>query len=133
MSEKKNQLLKASLLLFTLISLYYGVIYLLFPEFEINNSGSEPIPPGWVRWFGGIILSLSYGGFRLFRDPTKQGIFVKTIAIGTLLTALALFYSMIFEYDGIGDVLNTLIPAIVLSIISILFWISLRQSKELLW
>jgi hypothetical protein len=42
-------------------------------------------------------------------------------------------YTVAFEYEGIGEIRFTLIPAILITIISILFWISLRQSKEILW
>jgi hypothetical protein len=132
MAEKKNQLLKITLALFALVSLYYGIIYLFFPGFEIENAGGEPIPEAWVRWFGPILLALSFGSMMMFRNPAKQGIFVLTLCIGSLLTALTLFYEMIFGSAGF-NLLTTLIPAVVLTIIAILFWFSLRQSKEILW
>jgi hypothetical protein len=132
MAEKKNQLLKFTLALFALVSLYYGIIYLFFPGFEIENAGGEPIPEAWVRWFGPILLALSFGSMMMFRNPSKQGIFVLTLCIGSLLLALTLFYEVIF---GSADfnLLTTLIPAIVLTFIAVLFWLSLRQSKEILW
>lgn len=133
MAEKKNLLLKISLLLFALFTLTNGVIYLFFPEYEISSSGSEPIPPGWIRWFGGILLALGIASIMAFRKPAKQGILVTAISIGSLIVGLTLFYTVIFESEGIGDINFTLIPAILVTIISILFWISLRQSKEILW
>ena len=133
MSEKKNLLLKISLVLIALITLVYGVIYLFFPEVEIKATGAEPINPGWIRWFGGILLALGICSIMIFRNPVKQGIFVTSIAIGTAIVGLTLFYSVIFETENNAHMLNALIPAIVNSIISILFWISLRQSKEILW
>ena len=57
MSEKKNLLLKISLVLIALITLVYGVIYLFFPEVEIKATGAEPINPGWIRWFDIVLLS----------------------------------------------------------------------------
>jgi len=133
MSEKKNLLLKISLVLIALITLVYGVIYLFFPEVEIKATGAEPINPGWIRWFGGILLALGICSIMIFRNPVKQGIFVTSIAIGTAIVGLTLFYSVIFETENNAHMLNALIPAIVNSIISVLFWISLRQSKEILW
>jgi len=41
MAEKKNQLLKISWVLFAIASIGYGIIYLFFPEFEIELSGSS--------------------------------------------------------------------------------------------
>jgi len=133
MSEKKNLLLKISLVLIALITLVYGVIYLFFPEVEIKATGAEPINPGWIRWFGGILIALGICSIMIFRNPVKQGIFITSIAIGTLIVGLTLFYSVIFETENNAHMLNALIPAIVNSILSILFWISLRQSREILW
>jgi hypothetical protein len=133
MAEKKHRLLKSLLVLFALYTLVYGVIYLFFPEFEIKAADSDPIPPGWIRWFGGIFLALGIASIMVFRNPVKQGIFITAISIGTLIVGLTLFYTVIFESEGIGNIPNTLIPAIVITILSILFWISLRQSKEILW
>ena len=133
MAEKKNQLLKISLVLYTIISLGYGVIYLFFPEFQIKMAGGEPILAGWIRWFGGVLLALGFGSIMMLRNPAKQGIFVTSLCIGSFIVALTNFYELIFQWDGSYNLLNTLIPAIVLLILSILFWISLRQSKEILW
>ena len=133
MAEKKNQLLKITLALYALVTLYYGIIYLFFPEFEIENSGGEPIPEGWVRWFGPVLLALSFGSMMMFRNPAKQGIFVLSLCIGSLLVSLTLYYELIFGGREDFNLLTSLIPAIVLTIITILFVFSLRQSKDILW
>ena len=133
MAEKRNQLLKITLVLFTIVTLGYGVIYLFFPEFQIKMAGGEPIPPGWIRWSGGVLIPLGIGSIMIYRNPVKQGIFVTNLCIGSLLVGLANFYEIIFQWDSSYNLLNNLLPAIVLTILSILFWISLRQSKEILW
>ena len=133
MAEKKNQLLKITLVLYAVISLYYGIVYLFFPGYEIKNAGGEPIPEGWVRWFGGVLLALGFGSIMIFRNPVKQGIFVLSLCFGSLIVGLTLFYEVLFVDLRDFNLLTTLIPAIVLIILSILFWISLRQSKEILW
>ena len=133
MAEKKNQLLKITLVLYAIITLGYGVIYLFFPEFQIKIAGGEPILTGWIRWFGGVLLALGFGSIMMYRNPAKQGIFVTSLCIGSLIVGLTNFYELIFQWDNAYNLLNTLIPAIVLIILSILFWISLRQSKEILW
>lgn len=133
MTEKKNQLLKISLVLYAIISLGYGVIYLFFPEFQIEMAGGEPIIAGWIRWFGGVLIALGLGSIMIYRNPAKQGIFVTSLCIGSFLVGLTNFYELIFQWDGTYNLLNTLIPAIVLIILAILFCISLRQSKEILW
>jgi len=133
MAEKKNQLLKITLVIFAIVSLGYGVIYLFFPEFHIKSAGGEPIPAGWIRWFGGVLLSLGFGSIMIYRNPEKQSIFVTSLCLGSLFSGLTLLYEVIFVDLGNYNLLTTLIPSIILIILSILFWISLRQSKEILW
>ncbi|MCK5705763.1 MAG: hypothetical protein KAI29_31655 [Cyclobacteriaceae bacterium] len=133
MAEKKNQLLKITLVLYSIMTLAYGVNYLFFTEFQIEITGGEPILAGWIRWIGGVLLALGIGSIMIFRNPVKQGIFVTSLCIGSLLVGLALLYEVLFIMDDSFNMLSTLIPAIVMLIISILFLLSLRQSKEILW
>ena len=133
MAEKKNQLLKITLVLSAIILLGYGVEYLFFPGIQIKMTGGEPIPWFWINWIGGVMLALGVGCILVYRNPVKQGIFVTTVCIGAIVTALALFHQVIFFWNDSYNMLNTLIPAIVLTVTAILLWLSLRQSKEILW
>ena len=132
MAENKNLLLKISLILFAIMALGYGIIYLFFPMLQIKAAGGELIPPGWIRWMGGILIALGIGAVMVYKNPVKQKIFVFSMAIGTLLNGLTLLYTLLFEGEGIGNISNTLIPAIILLILSAMLWISLKQSKEIL-
>ena len=132
MAENKNlQLLKIALILFALLTLVYGLVYLFIPEIYVKSTGSEPVPSAWIRWFGGILISLGIGAIMVFRNPGKQGIFVKISAIGTLIVGLTNLYSLIFE--SVSSIWFDLLPAIVILILSALLWISLKQSKAILW
>lgn len=133
MAEKKNQLLKITMVLSAIILLGYGINYLFFPEIQIKMSGGEPIPFFWINWFGGVMLALGVGCIMVYRNPAKQGIFVTTVCIGSIATALALYHQVIFLWDDSYNMINALIPAIVLTVMGILSWLSLRQSKEILW
>lgn len=133
MSEKKHQLLKITLVLFAIITLGYGIIYLFFPQVQISAAGGEPIEPGWIRWIGGILIALGMGSIMVLRKPEKQGIFVTVGCVGSLLFSLASFYEIIFVDFGDYNLLNTLIPAIVLTVMAVLLGLSLRQSKDILW
>ena len=133
MAEKKNQLLKISLVLFAILSLGYGIIYLFFPEFEIESSGSVAFPAGWIRFIGPVYLAIGIGSIMVLRKPAKQGIFISVLCIGTFLQGLTLIYSVVFEYEEMGNMLRSLIPAIFIIILSLLFFISLQKSKEILW
>ena len=132
MAENKNvKLLKITLILFAVLTLMYGLVYLFFPETYVKFVGSDPIPSAWIRWIGGILIGLGIGAIMVFRKPRNQGIFVKTMAIGTLIDALAQMYSTFFE--SVSNIWFDLIPELVLLTISVLFWISLKQAKAILW
>ena len=133
MAEKKHRLLKITLLLFAIDALAYGIIYMFFPEFEIRSSGSVEFPAGWIRFIGPVYISLGIGAIMVYRNPIKQGIVVTMVCIGTFLQGLTLLYTAIFEYEGMGNIWRTLIPAFIILIFSALFFISLRKSKEILW
>jgi len=133
MSEKKNQLLKVTLALYAIITLLYGINYLFFTDLQIKMTGGEPIEPGWIRWFGGVLLALGIGSIMVFRNPVKQGIFVTAMCIGSFLVSLSLIYEVIVADFEEYNLSNTLIPAIVLFLIGVLFLLSLRKSKEILW
>ena len=134
MAQNKNSnLLKLTLIIFILITLAYGIIYLFVPQSAVEASGSDPVSSGWLRWIGGIILALGVGGIMVYRKPEKQGIFITTLSLGSFLGGLALLYSGIFEPEGIGNIWHTIIPGIVLLILSIAFWISLKKNKQLLF
>ncbi len=132
MAEKKNQLLKTTLLIFGISALGYGVIYLFFPEFEIRSSGSVEFPAGWIRFIGPVYIALGIGSFMVLRNPFKQGIFITMLCIGTFLQGLTLIYTSLFEYEEMGNIWRSLIPAFCLLVISLLFFLSLRKSKEIL-
>ena len=133
MAEKKIQLLKFTLLLSAIITLAYGVNYLIFPEFQIKMSGGDPIEPGWIRWFGGLMIPLGIGCIMVFRNPARQGIFVTTMCLASCLVGLALIYEVLFKWDDAYNMMNTLIPGLVMVFVALLLFISLRQSKEILW
>jgi len=132
MTQNKNsQLLKVALILYAVLALAYGLVYLFIPEIYVKSTGSEPVPSAWIRWIGGILIALGIGAIMVFRNPGKQGIFIKISAIGTLIVGLTNLYSLFFE--SVGDTWSTLAPGIVLLILSALLWISLKQAKTILW
>src|SRR4030043_2309537 len=101
MAENKNSLLlKVTLIVFAIVALVYGLGYFFIPGFLVKLSGSEPIFSGWLRWSGGILIALGIGAFWVSRNPKNQGIFVTTLALGTLFAGLALLYAWIIVEEG---------------------------------
>jgi hypothetical protein len=131
MADNKNLLLKVSLIIFAIVAIVYGLGYLFFPAFLVKLSGGEPVFSGWLRWSGGTIIALGIGALMTMANPKNQGIFVTTIALGTLLAGLALVYSWI-TLEGRGNVWFTALPTILVLLVSALLWWSLFKAKDIL-
>jgi hypothetical protein len=131
MTQNNNtKLLKISLISFAIVSLVYGICYVFIPQYLVDLSGSEAVPSSWLRWSGGILVSLGIGAVLVYRNPAKQDPFVITIALGTLFTGLALLYALIFEMSG--DTWFTVLPIVITLMLSALLWWSREQSKNIL-
>jgi len=131
-TQNRNlQLLKVAMILYAFVTLVNGLVYLFIPGIYIELTGSEPIPPAWIRWSGGILISLGIGAIMVFRNPVKQGIFITISAIGSLIVGLTGLYEVFF--DSVGIIWYSLLPAILNLILSALLWMSLKQAKDILW
>jgi len=126
--NKGLSFLKVTLGIYAFISLVYGIGYMFFPDYLVELSGGEPIPSAWLRWSGGVLISLGIGAILVIRNPINQGIFVLTLAMGTLFVGLALLYTWIFEL--VGTTWFTAMPAILILLVSILLFCSRKQTKE---
>ncbi len=129
MAEKSNsRFLKFSLIIYALVCLIYGLGFFVVPDSLVELSGGDPVYHGWLRWSGGVLIAMSIGAILVYLKPKGQGIFVTTIAIGTLLAGLALLWAWINIEEGV-DVWFTACPTIVLLAVSGLLWWS-RQAAE---
>src|SRR6056297_2124698 len=95
--KKDQQLLKVAFVIFGVVALLYGILFLLVPQSLVSISGSEPVPSGWLRWPGGILVALGIGAFLALKNLSGQETFAITISLVTLLSGLALLFSLIFE------------------------------------
>jgi len=123
--------LKVVLVIYAIVSLVYGLCYLLMPGVLVAMSGASPVDLGWLRWPGGILIALGIGALLALRDPTKQGVFVTTISLGTLLTGLGLLYSwIVHEYSAATWFIA--LPTIIVLVVSALLWWSRQKAKGIL-
>jgi Domain of unknown function (DUF4345) len=131
MRKNKNlQLLRVTLIFCALSCISYGFLHLFFPEAYVNASNGEPVSPGWIRFFGPILISIGVGAIMVYRSPEKQGIFVLVMAFGSLGAGLTQLYSVFYDAEGIGTLWDTISPMLVNFTLSILFFISLRRQKR---
>ena len=130
--NKSSTLLNVTLIIFAVVTILYGLLYMFFPQVAVNLSGSEPTHSSWLRWAGATIFALGIGSVLVLQKPANQKIFVTTIALGTLFSGLALLYSLIFEMMPEANTWFTAVPAIVVLVLSILLWWCRSQAKEIL-
>jgi hypothetical protein len=132
MAQKNNvALLKVVLVIFAVVSLIYGIGYLFVPGVWVRMSGSSPIEYGWLRWTGGVIIAFGIGALMVYRKPEKQGIFVFSIALGSLLAGLGLLTSVILQ-ESSGTMMFILVPIVLMFVLSGLLWWGRQRAKTIL-
>jgi len=133
MTENKNVgFLKIALLIYAIVCVVYGLGFFLFSDFLVKLSGTDPVFHGWLRWPGGLLIALAIGTFLVYRKPENQGIFVTTIALGTVLCCLSLFCAWATMEEG-ANVWFTAMPAIVMLILAVILWWSRQKAKDILY
>lgn len=133
MAENKNAgFLKIVLIIFAVVSIVYGIGYFFAPSFLVNLSGDTPVFHGWLRWSGGVLLALGVGAILVYLNPYKQGIFVTTMALGSLLIGIALLWAWLtLEEDA--NPWFTALPTIFAFVLAILLCWSRIKAKEILY
>ena len=125
------KLLGVALVILAIVSIIYGIGLLIVPGALVAISGGYSVEFGWLRWSGGIIIALGVGALMVFRTPEKQGIFVFTSALSTLLAGLGLLFSWIMkEYSG--SAMFIAVPTVLLLVISGLLWWGRQRAKGIL-
>ena len=133
MAEKNNTgFLKIVLIIYAVVCLVYGLVYLIVPDVLVNMSGGDPVFHGWLRWSGGILIALGVGSLLVAGNPKGQGIFVTTVALGGLLAGLALLLAWITAEEGTNKWVPAL-PTIIVLALSCLLWLSRQQAKDVLY
>jgi hypothetical protein len=133
MAEKTNTgFLKIVLIIYAIVCLVYGLAYFLVPDALVKMSGGDPVFHGWLRWSGGILIALGIGTLLVSGNPKGQGIFVTTIALGSLLAGLALLFAWITLTED-ANVWFTAMPTIVVLALTCLLWWSRQQAKDVLY
>ena len=123
--------LKVVLVIYAIVVLVYGLGFFFIPGVLAKISGADPVDLGWLRWPGGLLIAFGIGALLVRRDPTKQGVFVLTISLGTLLAGLGLLYSWIVHEYSAATWFIALATVVVL-VVSALLWWSRQKAKAIL-
>jgi hypothetical protein len=123
--------LKVVLVIYTIVVWVYGLWLFFIPGAMVKISGGNPVDLGWLRWPGGILIAFGIGALLVRSNPAKQGIFVLSISLGTLLSGLALLYSWIVHEYSAGMWFIALSTIVVL-VLSALLWWGRQKAKAIL-
>jgi peptidoglycan/LPS O-acetylase OafA/YrhL len=124
-------MLKSVLVIFALVSLVYGLGYLLIPAAFVSLSGSAPIDIGWIRWSGGPLLGLGIGAVLVRRNLKGQAPFVTALTWGTFLTGLGLLYTWLVGETPV-QTWYIAVPTIITLCLAVLLQWSGQKAKGLL-
>jgi len=130
--NSKTGFLKIVLIIYAVVCLVYGLGYLIVPDLLVSLSGGDPVFHGWLRWSGGILIALGIGSILVFLKPKAQGIFVTTMALGSLLAGLALLLAWVTITEEV-NAWFTALPTIIVLGLSCLLWWSRQQAKDILY
>ena len=129
--NNSTKMLRVALLISAIVSLVYGLGFFLIPGILVTISKGNPVDFGWLRWPGGILISLGIGTLLASRNVAKQGVFVTTISLGYLFAGLGLLYSWLLnEYSAATWFIA--LPTIVVLVVSALLWWSRQRAKDIL-
>ena len=118
----KIKMLRVILIIVAIVGLIYGLGFAIVPGVWVNLSGGSPVDFGWLRWSGGVLIALGIGIIMVFRKPEKQGIFVVTIALGTLFSGLGMLYSWIMKEHSRSTMFIIIHMGLNLVLSGLLWW-----------
>jgi hypothetical protein len=125
------KMLKVALLILGIVQLAYGIPFLLTPGLLVTISGGAPVDYGWLRWSGGIVVGLAYGTLKVSRNPAKQDVYITTIALTCLLTAVGhLIATIAGEYTCATWFI--VLPMVLTFALAVLIWWGRSQAKAIL-
>ena len=90
-------MIKKSLILISIFSLIYGLIFLVFPNYFVNLTDAKETNIAWLRNIGASITGILFLGLILvFLNPSKNYHLFFVITITSILQTLALIFSRFY-------------------------------------
>jgi hypothetical protein len=91
-------MIKLSLLLISIFSLLYGLVFFFAPYFFAELTTAEPINIAWLRNIGASICGVLFLGLLfVYRSPSKNYDLFMIIAITSILQTLGLIFSRFYN------------------------------------
>jgi hypothetical protein len=123
--------LKAALLFSIVVHVFYGIGFFVIPGILRDLAGGTPVELGWIRWAGGMMLSLAVGGIQAYRNPAHQSSMITTLTVAPLLVGLGLLYPLLFENYSIHAWFIAVPCVIAFAVFVVMMW-ARQGAKEIL-
>ena len=87
-------MIKNSFLIIAILSLIYGIVFFITPNWFVNYSLAENVNVAWLRSIGASIIGLLfYGCFLIYLNAQGKIHLLRVITVTSILQTLALIYS----------------------------------------
>ena len=125
-------MIRSSFLLLSLISLIYGMTFLIYPNWFISLSEAENINSAWLRNIGASVVGLLFFGcFSIYYKPKGKLSLLKIITITSTLQTFALIFSRFYnEFSAQNLIVIDLTIYLAIFVCFYLTWILVRKSYE---
>ena len=91
-------MIKISLLLISIFSLLYGLVFFFAPYFFAELTQAEPTNIAWLRNIGASICGVLFLGlFIVYRSPSKSYDLFMIITVTSILQTLGLIFSRFYN------------------------------------
>ncbi len=114
--------LKAGLAFSIIVHIFYGIGFFIMPGLLRDMAGGTPVELGWIRWAGGMMLSLAVGGIQAYRNPAHQSSMVTTLIVAPLLIGLGLLYPLLFETYSVHTWFIAVPCAVAFAVLLVMLW-----------
>ena len=113
------------------MSLFYGMVFLLIPEWFVNFSEAKNTNIAWLRSIGASIIGLLFiGCLYIYFNPVGKLDLFRVITITSTLQTIALFYSRFFSEFSANNLLVIDITIIIAVVVTTYFiFLNIYNSK----
>ncbi len=113
-------MIRNSFLIIGILSLFYGLVFLLIPNWFIDLTIAENTNIAWLRNIGAAIIGiLFFGSLIIYTNPPKHLQILRLITFTSTLQTLTLIYSRFFNEFSAKNIIVidlTIYLAIIISL-----------------
>tara|TARA_B110000438_G_scaffold285148_1_gene314913 strand:- start:613 stop:1014 length:402 start_codon:yes stop_codon:yes gene_type:complete len=123
--------IKVSFLLISILSLSYGLIFLIIPDWFVEITMAKSINVAWLRNIGSSIVGLLFFGcLAIYYKPKGKFLLFRIITITSILQTISLIYSRFYNEFSAQNLILIDFTIYLAIFVSIYFaWIGIYKAK----